>query len=126
MKAQEDALEDGVHIVVGTPGRVYDHIRRKNLKLSGCRHVVLDEADEMLNQGFYEEVTRILDQLPEGRQVLLFSATVPPDIQRLIAKYTTAPETLLLSGDVSPSSTSTTSATTSPTPTPSRATSSTC
>jgi ATP-dependent RNA helicase DeaD len=100
MKAQEDALEDGVHIVVGTPGRVYDHIRRKNLKLSGCRHVVLDEADEMLNQGFYEEVTRILDHLPEGRQVLLFSATVPPDIQRLIAKYTTAPEALLLSGDV--------------------------
>ncbi len=100
MKAQEDALETGVHIVVGTPGRVYDHIRRKNLKLEGCRHVVLDEADEMLNQGFYEEVTRILDCLPQGRQVLLFSATVPPDIQRLIAKYTTAPEALLLSGDV--------------------------
>jgi len=100
MKAQEDALEEGVHIVVGTPGRVYDHIRRKNLRLGGCRHVVLDEADEMLNQGFYEEVTRILDHLPEGRQVLLFSATVPPDIQRLIAKYTTSPEALLLSGDV--------------------------
>jgi ATP-dependent RNA helicase DeaD len=100
MKAQEDALEGGVHIVVGTPGRVYDHIRRKNLRLEGCRHVVLDEADEMLNQGFYEEVTRILDFLPQGRQVLLFSATVPPDIQRLIAKYTTAPEALLLSGDV--------------------------
>jgi ATP-dependent RNA helicase DeaD len=100
MKAQEDALEAGVHIVVGTPGRVYDHIRRKNLKLGGCRHVVLDEADEMLNQGFFEEVTRILDQLPQGRQVLLFSATVPPDIQRLIAKYTTSPEALLLSGDV--------------------------
>jgi ATP-dependent RNA helicase DeaD len=100
MKAQEDALESGVHIVVGTPGRVYDHIRRKNLRLEGCRHVVLDEADEMLNQGFYEEVTRILDYLPEGRQVMLFSATVPPDIQRLIAKYTTAPEALLLSGDV--------------------------
>jgi ATP-dependent RNA helicase DeaD len=100
MQAQEDALEEGVHIVVGTPGRVYDHIRRKNLRLGGCRHVVLDEADEMLNQGFYEEVTRILDHLPEGRQVLLFSATVPPDIQRLIAKYTTSPEALLLSGDV--------------------------
>ncbi len=100
MKAQEDALESGVHIVVGTPGRVYDHIRRKNLKLEGCRHVVLDEADEMLNQGFFEEVTRILDCLPAGRQVLLFSATVPPDIQRLIAKYTTSPEALLLSGDV--------------------------
>ncbi len=100
MKQQEDALEDGSQIVIGTPGRVFDHIRRKNLKLEGCRHVVLDEADEMLNQGFYEEVTRILDYLPKDRQVLLFSATVPTDIQNLIAKYTTNPETLLLSGDV--------------------------
>ncbi len=100
MKQQEDALEEGSQIVVGTPGRVFDHIRRKNLKLETCRHVVLDEADEMLNQGFYEEVTRILDYLPKDRQVLLFSATVPTDIQNLIAKYTTNPETLLLSGDV--------------------------
>jgi ATP-dependent RNA helicase DeaD len=60
----------------------------------------LDEADEMLNQGFYEEVTRILDCLPKDRQVLLFSATVPPDIQSLIGRYTREPETLLLSGDV--------------------------
>lgn len=100
MKAQEDALEEGSAIVVGTPGRVYDHIRRKNLRLEDCSHVVLDEADEMLNQGFYEEVTRILDYLPKDRQVLLFSATVPPDIQSLIARYTQNPETLLLSGDV--------------------------
>jgi len=100
MKQQEDALARGASIVVGTPGRVYDHIRRKNLKLDGCRFAVLDEADEMLNQGFYEEVTRILDCTPEDRQVLLFSATVPEDIQRLIAKYTTDAETLLLSGDV--------------------------
>ncbi|MFT3841389.1 MAG: DEAD/DEAH box helicase [Myxococcaceae bacterium] len=100
MKQQEDALERGAAIVVGTPGRVFDHIRRKNLDLSKCDHAVLDEADEMLNQGFYEEVTRILDYLPKQRQVLLFSATVPEDIQRLIAKYTNEPETLLLSGDV--------------------------
>ncbi|MBL8957482.1 MAG: DEAD/DEAH box helicase [Myxococcaceae bacterium] len=100
MKQQEDALAGGASIVVGTPGRVYDHIRRKNLKLDGCRFAVLDEADEMLNQGFYEEVTRILDCTPDDRQVLLFSATVPDDIQRLIAKYTTDAETLLLSGDV--------------------------
>lgn len=100
MKQQEDALSSGASIIVGTPGRVYDHIRRKNLKLDGCRIGVLDEADEMLNQGFYEEVTRILDCLPKDRQVLLFSATVPEDIQRLIAKYTTDAETLLLSGDV--------------------------
>ena len=100
MKAQEDALEAGTQFIVGTPGRVYDHIRRKNLRLEDCRHVVLDEADEMLNQGFYEEVTRILDHLPDGRQVLLFSATVPPDIQNLIAKYIRDPEKLLMSGDV--------------------------
>jgi ATP-dependent RNA helicase DeaD len=100
MKTQEDALESGTQFIVGTPGRVYDHIRRKNLKLDQCRHVVLDEADEMLNQGFYEEVTRILDCLPADRQVLLFSATVPPDIQNLISKYTRDPEKLLMSGDV--------------------------
>lgn len=100
MKQQEDALTAGSAIIVGTPGRVYDHIRRGNLKLGACTHAVLDEADEMLNQGFYEEVTRILDCLPQGRQVLLFSATVPEDIQRLIARYTTDAETLLLSGDV--------------------------
>ena len=100
MKEQEDALEAGSPIVVGTPGRVFDHIRRKNLKLGGCRHAVLDEADEMLNQGFYEEVTRILDQLPKDRQVLLFSATVPPEIQNIIRQYTTSPEMLMLSGDV--------------------------
>ncbi|AKJ06877.1 ATP-dependent RNA helicase DeaD [Archangium gephyra] len=100
MKQQEDALDEGTQIIVGTPGRVFDHINRGNLKLEGCSHAVLDEADEMLNQGFYEEVTRILDRLPKDRQVLLFSATVPTDIQNLIARYTTNAETLLLSGDV--------------------------
>ena len=100
MKVQEDALDEGSAIIVGTPGRVYDHIQRKNMKLEHCAFAVLDEADEMLNQGFYEEVTRILDCLPKTRQVLLFSATVPEDIQRLISKYTTNAETLLLSGDV--------------------------
>jgi ATP-dependent RNA helicase DeaD len=100
MQRQNDALRDGSAIVVGTPGRVADHIRRGTLKLDACSHAVLDEADEMLNQGFYEEVTRILDVLPAKRQVMLFSATVPEDIQRLIHKYTTSAETLLLSGDV--------------------------
>ncbi len=100
MQQQIDALQGGAAIVVGTPGRIFDHIRRGNLKLSTCTHVVLDEADEMLNQGFYEEVCRILDGLPSTRQVLLFSATVPEDIQKLIARYTTNAETLLLSGDV--------------------------
>jgi ATP-dependent RNA helicase DeaD len=99
MGKQIDELNAGAQFIVGTPGRVYDHIRRKNLKLGGCRMAILDEADEMLNQGFFEEVMRILEQLPSDRQTLLFSATVTPDIERLIKKFTRDPETILLSGD---------------------------
>src|SRR3954468_13992830 len=100
MGAQTDALTEGAEVIVGTPGRVYDHIQRGNLKLGDARIAVLDEADEMLNAGFYEEVTRILDHLPNDRQTLLFSATVPPDIEHLAQKYLREPETILLSGDV--------------------------
>jgi ATP-dependent RNA helicase DeaD len=100
MQAQTDALTNGAEIIVGTPGRVFDHIRRGTLKLKDCRICVLDEADEMLGAGFFEEVTRILDQLPNDRQTLLFSATVPPDIEQLVQKYLREPETILLSGDV--------------------------
>jgi ATP-dependent RNA helicase DeaD len=99
MDKQLAALREGTEIIVGTPGRVYDHIRRKTLDLSGAEAAVLDEADEMLNQGFFEEVTRIIDQLPDDRQTLLFSATVTPDIERLIRRYTRDPESVLLSGD---------------------------
>jgi ATP-dependent RNA helicase DeaD len=100
MQQQTDALDDGAEVIVGTPGRVYDHIRRGNLKLDSARICVLDEADEMLSAGFYEEVTKILDYLPNDRQTLLFSATVPPDIEHLAHKYLRDPETILLSGDV--------------------------
>src|SRR3954462_5216 len=100
MKEQTSALKDGAEVIVGTPGRVYDHIRRGNLKLEQTRIAVLDEADEMLSAGFYEEVTRILDHLPSDRQTLLFSATVPPDIEHLAQKYLRSQETILLSGDV--------------------------
>src|SRR3954453_12537000 len=100
MGAQTDALHEGAEIIVGTPGRVYDHIRRGNLNLDQTRIAVLDEADEMLSAGFYEEVARILDHLPRDRQTLLFSATVPPDIEQLAQKYLRDPETILLSGDV--------------------------
>jgi ATP-dependent RNA helicase DeaD len=100
MQQQTDALDDGAEVIVGTPGRVYDHIRRGNLKLDAARICVLDEADEMLSAGFYEEVTKILDYLPGDRQTLLFSATVPPDIEHLAHKYLRDPETILLSGDV--------------------------
>lgn len=99
MSQQIRALEEGAEIVVGTPGRVYDHIRRRTLDLSEAQIGVLDEADEMLSMGFFEEVTRILDKLPKERQTLLFSATLSPDIERLISKYLLEPKTLLLSGD---------------------------
>src|SRR5438132_1514522 len=100
MKEQTDALRAGAEVIVGTPGRVYDHIRRGSLKLGETKIAVLDEADEMLSSGFYEEVTRILDHLPPDRQTLLFSATVPPDIEQIVQKYLRNPEQILLSGDV--------------------------
>ncbi len=99
MGDQLDKLKAGAEIVVGTPGRIFDHIRRKTLVLEECLVSVLDEADEMLNMGFFEEVTRILDHLPSTCQQLLFSATVPADIEQIIRQYLTEPETILLSGD---------------------------
>src|SRR6266540_3454197 len=99
MGDQKDKLEAGAEIVVGTPGRIYDFIRRKSLELDAAMVCCLDEADEMLNMGFFEEVTRILDHLPDDCQQLLFSATVPADIEQIIRQYLTAPETILLSGD---------------------------
>ena len=99
MGDQLERLKQGAEIVVGTPGRIYDHIRRGTLKLDGVMASCLDEADEMLNMGFFEEVTRILDHLPDGCQQMLFSATVPEDIEQLIHDYLTDPETILLSGD---------------------------
>jgi ATP-dependent RNA helicase DeaD len=99
MGDQLDMLREGVDVVVGTPGRIFDHLRRKTLDFSECRMSCLDEADEMLNMGFFEEVTRILDHLPDDCQQLLFSATVPADIEQIIRDYLTEPETILLSGD---------------------------
>jgi ATP-dependent RNA helicase DeaD len=99
MGDQLDGLHAGAEIIVGTPGRIYDHIRRHTLDLSGCMVSCLDEADEMLNMGFFEEVTRILGHLPDDCQQLLFSATVPADIEQIIQDYLTDPETILLSGD---------------------------
>ena len=80
MSEQLRRLSRGVDIVVGTPGRVLDHIRRGTLKLDKVRFLVLDEADEMLNMGFLEDMETILSQLPEERQTLMFSATMPPVI----------------------------------------------
>ncbi len=80
-------LKRGVHVVVGTPGRVMDHLRRKTLDLSKLRCLVLDEADEMLRMGFIDDVEWILDQTPPERQTALFSATMPPRIRRIAHKY---------------------------------------
>jgi ATP-dependent RNA helicase DeaD len=99
MGDQLDKLQKGAEIVVGTPGRIYDHIRRGTLDLSEVMVSVLDEADEMLNMGFFEEVTRILDHLPDGCQQLLFSATVPADIEQIVKEYLSDPEAIMLSGD---------------------------
>ena len=80
-------LRAGVQLVVGTPGRVLDHIRRGTLKLDSIRIVVLDEADEMLDMGFSEDIASILDKTPRERQTALFSATVPARIQSLARRY---------------------------------------
>lgn len=85
--SQERALERGVHIVVGTPGRVLDHISRGNLNLGDVRFVVLDEADRMLDFGFRPDIEKILKRCPTDRQTLLFSATMPPDVLRLVKNY---------------------------------------
>ncbi len=80
-------LKRGAQVVVGTPGRVIDHLERRTLDLSRVDYLVLDEADEMLNMGFAEDVERILSETPEYKQVALFSATMPPAIRKLTAKY---------------------------------------
>jgi ATP-dependent RNA helicase DeaD len=81
------ALARGVQVVVGTPGRLLDHLNRKTLKLNAVRTVVLDEADEMLDMGFIEDIEAILAGLPETHQSALFSATIPPRISRLAEQY---------------------------------------
>ena len=80
-------LKRGVHVIVGTPGRLMDHMRRGTLKLSGLKTVVLDEADEMLRMGFIEDVEWILGQTPPDRQVALFSATMPAAIRRIAQQH---------------------------------------
>jgi ATP-dependent RNA helicase DeaD len=84
---QLSALRRGVHVVVGTPGRITDHLSRGTLKLSGLTTLVLDEADEMLRMGFIDAVESILEQTPSQRQVALFSATMPAPIRRIAQKH---------------------------------------
>ena len=88
---QLNALRRGVHVVVGTPGRVIDHMNRGTLKLAGLTLLVLDEADEMLRMGFVDAVESILEQTPPQRQVALFSATIPAPIRRIASKHLRSP-----------------------------------
>ncbi|MEM8865351.1 MAG: DEAD/DEAH box helicase [Planctomycetota bacterium] len=94
IKGQIAKLERGAHIVVGTPGRVLDHISRGTLDLRGLRCVVLDEADRMLDIGFRPDIEKILRQCPKDRQTLLLSATVAPGVRRLAERYMRNPEVL--------------------------------
>ena len=84
-------LKDRPHIVVGTPGRMLDHINRHTLKLGTVETLVLDEADEMLNMGFLEDIESIISKVPEERQTLLFSATMPPAIKNIGVKFMKSP-----------------------------------
>jgi ATP-dependent RNA helicase DeaD len=99
MGAQIQKINDGAQVVAGTPGRVLDHLRRGTLDPKGIRVVVLDESDEMLSMGFLPQIDDILSHLPATRQTLLFSATLPPEIQRLAETRLKNPEFITLSGD---------------------------
>ena len=92
IEKQIKALKSGAHIVVGTPGRLLDLIKRKALKLNQIETLILDEADEMLNMGFLEDIESIISRVPEERQTLLFSATMPDAIKRIGVKFMKEPE----------------------------------
>ncbi len=88
------SLKDGTQVIIGTPGRVMDHMRRKTIRVEEVHTVVLDEADEMLNMGFLEDMETILGQLPETRQTMMFSATMSPAILEIARKFQKDPETV--------------------------------
>lgn len=95
---QLQKLRRGVHVIVGTPGRIMDHLRRKSLKLDALKTVVLDEGDEMLRMGFIEDVTWILEHTPDQRQVALFSATMPRPIRKIADTYLSDPAEIKIEG----------------------------
>lgn len=96
---QIDQLDRGAQIAVATPGRMLDHIARRTIDLSNVRFVVLDEADRMLDMGFIDDVEKILRGTPKNRQTMLFSATMPDQIVRILDRYMRKPETLMLQQD---------------------------
>jgi ATP-dependent RNA helicase DeaD len=99
MPRQVELIRNGGQIVIGTPGRVLDHLERRTLDPSSIKVFVLDESDEMLSMGFLPQITQIMGHLPQSRQTLLFSATLPPDIRRMAETRLRNPEFITLSGD---------------------------
>jgi ATP-dependent RNA helicase DeaD len=99
MPRQVEGLRRGAQVVVGTPGRLLDHLRQGTLKLDAVRTLVLDEADQMLDMGFEKEVNAILGQVPKKRQTLMFSATIPSSIEAIASRHQKNPERLMLSRD---------------------------
>ncbi len=93
---QIKALKEGVQIVIGTPGRVMDHLNRRTLKMNGVKIIILDEADEMLDMGFRDDIETILRKIPEQRQTILFSATMPKAILNLTRRYQSNPQLIKL------------------------------
>jgi ATP-dependent RNA helicase RhlE len=102
---QNDALREGVDILVATPGRLLDHIEQGNCRLDAIQFLVLDEADRMLDMGFLPDVRRILDKCPRQRHTALFSATIPPQIETLIKWAMHSPETIEIGARRSPAET---------------------
>ncbi len=96
MRPQRDSLEHGAHVVVGTPGRIMDHLERGSLKLDALNTLVLDEADRMLDMGFHDDIAFVAGRCPEARQTLLFSATYPEGIARLAARFLRKPQEVKL------------------------------
>jgi len=96
MRPQRASLEHGAHIVVGTPGRIMDHLERGSLNLDALNTLVLDEADRMLDMGFYDDIAHVAQQCPTGRQTLLFSATFPEGINRLARRFLRKPQEVKL------------------------------
>ena len=96
---QKGSLEHGAHIAVGTPGRIQDHLRKGNLKLDGLKTLVLDEADRMLDMGFFDVMTEIIAQTPKKRQTLLFSATYPDQIKKMCRSILRDPVTVTVEAE---------------------------
>ncbi len=99
---QKGSLEHGAHIVVGTPGRIQDHLRKETLKLDGLKTLVLDEADRMLDMGFFDVMTEIITQTPKSRQTLMFSATYPDAIKKMCHSIQRNPVTVTVEAEHKP------------------------